>query len=146
LSNSERNWAHIEKELLAVTFGLERFDQYKYGRKVIVENNHKPLAAILKKPLSQAPKRLQALLMRVHRYDVDFNFLKGTELIADTLSHAFIDTPDLRPRIMNIDFFSKISDARLEEVRKLTKSDSADSKINHSHWLARLKTAGTARS
>ena len=40
LSSNERNWAQIEKELLAVVFGLERFDQYTYGKKVIVQNDH----------------------------------------------------------------------------------------------------------
>ena len=126
LSSNERNWAQIEKELLAVVFGLERFDQYTYGKKVIVQNDHKPLAAILKKPLSQTPKRLQSLLMRVHRYDVDFHFLKGSELvIADTLSRAYIDSPDLRPRIMKINFFPDISDARLEEVREATAQDAS---------------------
>ena len=58
LTPSERNWAQIEKEALSVLFGLERFDQYTYGRPVKVENDHKPLAAILRKPLSQAPTRL----------------------------------------------------------------------------------------
>ena len=57
-SPSERNWAQIEKEALSVLYGLERFDQYTYGRPVKVENDHKPLATILRKPLSQAPKRL----------------------------------------------------------------------------------------
>ena len=32
LTPSERNWAQIEKEALAVLYGLERFDQYAYGR------------------------------------------------------------------------------------------------------------------
>ncbi|XP_064622514.1 uncharacterized protein K02A2.6-like [Lineus longissimus] len=124
LSNAQRSWAQIEKELLSVCFGLERFDQYTYGTKVIVENDHKPLASILRKPLSQAPKRLQSLLMRLHRYDVDFQFLKGSELvIADTLSRAFLETLDERPRVMNIDFFPNISDARLEEVRDVTVRD-----------------------
>ena len=56
LTTSESHWAQIEKELLSVTYGLQRFDQYTYGRPVIVENDHKPLEDILKKPLSQAPK------------------------------------------------------------------------------------------
>ena len=126
LTDSQRNWAQIEKELLSVCFGLERFDQYTYGVKVIVENDHKPLASILKKPLSQAPKRLQALLMRLHRYDVDFHFLKGTDLvIADTLSRAVVNCSEERPRIMAIDCFTNISDARLEEVREVTSRDSS---------------------
>ena len=50
LTRSERNWAQIEKEDLAVVFGLERFDHYTYGRKVIVYSDHKSLASILKKP------------------------------------------------------------------------------------------------
>ena len=69
---SERNWAHIEKEALAVLYGLERFDQYAYGRAVTVQNDHKPLAAILRKPLSMAAKRLQDIMMRYNRYDVNF--------------------------------------------------------------------------
>jgi hypothetical protein len=112
------------QELLAVVFELERFDQYTYGTKVTVQNDHKPLASIMRKPLSQAPKRLQALMMRVHRYDMDFHFLKGSELIiADTLSRAYIDSPDLRPRIMKINFFPNISDVRLQEVREATSRD-----------------------
>jgi hypothetical protein len=46
LRQSERNWAQIEKEELSMLYGLERFDQYTYGRKVIVQNDHKPLVAI----------------------------------------------------------------------------------------------------
>ena len=124
LTQAERNWAQIEKETLSIVFGLERFDQYTYGRSVIVQNDHKPLAAILKKPLSQVPKRLQALMMRLYRYDIKFQFVEGTQLyIADTLSRANIDIPDLRPRIMNVDCFSSIPDARINEVRNATKND-----------------------
>jgi hypothetical protein len=64
LKQSEINWAQIENEALSMLYVLERFDQYTYGRKVIVPNDHKPLAAILSKPLSRAPKRLQDLMMK----------------------------------------------------------------------------------
>ena len=67
---SERNWAQIEKEALSVLYVLERFDHYTYGRPEKVEIDHKSLAAILRKPLSQAAKRLQDIMMRYHRYDV----------------------------------------------------------------------------
>ena len=78
LTPSERNWAHIEKEALAVLYGLERFDQNAYGHAVPVQSDHKPLAAILRKPLSMAPKRLQDIIVRYNWYDVNFVFVKGT--------------------------------------------------------------------
>ena len=107
LTPSERNWAQIEKEALAVLYGLERFDKYVYGRAVTVQNDHKPLAAILREPLTMAPKRLQDIMMRYNRYDVNFVFVKGTSLpIADTLSRAHLDpvegNQNDRARIMNM--------------------------------------------
>ena len=107
LTPSERNWAQIEKEALAVLYGLERFDKYVYGRAVTVQNDRKPLAAILREPLTMAPKRLQDIMMRYNRYDVNFVFVKGTSLpIADTLSRAHLDpvegNQNDRARIMNM--------------------------------------------
>ena len=59
LSDSERRYAQIEKEMLAVTYGLEKFHHYTFGRQVFVVTDHKPLVSISNKPLSKAPKRLQ---------------------------------------------------------------------------------------
>ena len=124
LTSAERNWAQIEKESLAVVFGLERFDQYTYGRKVVVQNDHKPLASILKKPLSQAPKRLQALILRLHRYDVDFHYIEGSKLIiADTLSRAYLDVPDTHVRVMKVNALKGESDERIKEVKEATAED-----------------------
>lgn len=89
ITDAETRYAQIEKELLAVTFGLERFNQYTYGVDIVVENDHKPLESILKKPLSQAPPRLQRLLPRLQKYTFNFKYRPGKELvIADTLSPA----------------------------------------------------------
>ena len=46
---TERRYAQIEKELLAVVFGLESFNQYVYGKEVEVESDQKPLEAIMQK-------------------------------------------------------------------------------------------------
>ena len=90
LTSAERNYAQIEKELLAIVFATERFHQYTYGRSVIVESDHKPLEAILAKPLVSAPKRLQKMILRLQRYDLDVRYKKGRELyIADTLSRHY---------------------------------------------------------
>lgn len=92
LTSSERNWAQMEKEALSVLFGVQRFHQYTYGRQVTVENDHKPLESILRKPLSNAPKRLHDIMMKLNRYGIVLKFLKGKEVvIADTLRRAYIN-------------------------------------------------------
>lgn len=51
MTDTEKGYAQIEKELLAVVFGCIRFHQYIYGKKVTVESDHKPLVSIFNKPL-----------------------------------------------------------------------------------------------
>lgn len=127
LRPAEKNWAQIEKEALSVLYGLERFDQYTYGRKVVVQNDHKPLEAIPKKPLSQAPKRLQDILMKLYRYNIEFQFIKGSELIlADTLSRAFTDNDTeefTSTRVLGIGVTEEFPDARIEEIKNATAED-----------------------
>lgn len=124
LTPSEQKWAQIEKEALAVLFGLERFDQYTYGRSITIENDHKPLASILKKPLNMAPKRLQDIMIRMHRYDITFCFVKGEHLyLADTLSRAHLSSSEnARPRILQVHDFG-VPDVRLEEIRNESLQD-----------------------
>lgn len=121
LTEPEQRWAQIEKEMLAVVYGLERFDQYTYGRKVQVITDHKPLENIMKKPLCQAPRRLQGLLMRSNRYDFDLKWMQGSSLvIADTLSRAALQcvTSETEP-ITD----SYLPDCMLERIRMETSED-----------------------
>ena len=51
MTQTEQNYAQIEKELLAIVYACEKFDQYIFGRSnVIVQSDHKPLETIFKKP------------------------------------------------------------------------------------------------
>ncbi|XP_054709030.1 uncharacterized protein K02A2.6-like [Uloborus diversus] len=95
LNAAERNYAQIEKEMLAVIWSLEKFHHYVYGRKITVYNDHKPLEAIRKKPLHKAPKRLQSMLLRAQRYNFDLVYKPGTQsLVSDTLSRAPLNTTE----------------------------------------------------
>ena len=127
LTPAERNWAQIEKEALAVLFGLERFHQYTYGRPVEVVNDHKPIQAILQKPLSQAPKRIQALLMRLHRYDIDFVYAPGnTLLLADTLNRAYLPcdpSNKVASHTMQVNALQALPDENLIKVRNAMLGD-----------------------
>ena len=90
LTPTDRKYAQIEKEMLAIVGGCEKFDQYIYGQRVIVETDHKPLVSIYKKTIHNTPKRLQRMLLRLQGYDLEITYKKGKEMyLADTLSRAY---------------------------------------------------------
>ena len=90
LSETQQRYAQIAKELLAVVFECKRFHQHAYGNQIIVESDHKPLEAILRKPLYQAPSRLQKFLLQLQEYNITLVYKKGTLMnIADELLRPF---------------------------------------------------------
>ena len=92
LSEAETRYAQIEKELLAIVFGMERFQQLTYGQDVTVLSDHKPLESILKKPLSSAPPRLQRMLLRLQKYTFKLQYKQGKKMvISDMLSRAYLN-------------------------------------------------------
>ena len=58
LTDSQQRYAQIEKELLAIVFACDKFNQFIYGKTVQVETDHKPLVSIFKKSLNDCPMRL----------------------------------------------------------------------------------------
>lgn len=91
LRDAETRYSTIEKEMLALVVALEKWHQFTYGRKIIAFSDHKPLQAIIKKPLDRAPKRLQGMLIRAMAYDVEIRYLEGKKmLLADALSRAYL--------------------------------------------------------
>lgn len=97
LNDTQKQYAQIEKELLAILYGCERFKQYIYGKNINIESDHKPLEAIFKKPLDKTPARLQRMRIKLMAYDLNIIYKPGKFLkIADTLSRAHIkDNIDL---------------------------------------------------
>nr|XP_054766977.1 uncharacterized protein K02A2.6-like [Lytechinus pictus] len=128
LTDTETRYAQIEKELLAVVFGLQRFHVYTYGRPVSVQSDHKPLEIITTKPLHLAPKRLQRMLVRMHTYDVVIRYKPGKEMyLADTLSRAYLQngkTDEMRElETVNLAMHIPVSQPLLTEIREATKRD-----------------------
>ena len=91
MTTTETKYAQIEKELLSIVFGMERFHHLVYLRHVKVESDHKPLQVIFRKSLLSAPKRLQRMMLRLQNYDFTVEYKRGeTMYMADTLSRAYI--------------------------------------------------------
>jgi hypothetical protein len=134
LTDAETRYAQIEKELLAVVFAFEKFNQYTYARCVEVETDHKPLVSIVKKSLTAAPPRLQRMLLRLQRYEFKMKYKPGKEMIiADTLSRAYLTDEDssqnsqmddeLEGYVHTVVNRIPASAEGLEQIRKETASD-----------------------
>lgn len=80
MSETQSRYAQIEKELLAICFGVTRFNNYIYGKKVTVETDHQPLITIFNKPLNKCPARLQRMLLHLQKYDLVVKYKPGKNL------------------------------------------------------------------
>ena len=127
LTDTETRYAQIEKEMLAIVFSLERFNQYTFGRHVHIESDHKPLEMILQKPLARAPRRLQLMMMRLQKYDFTVHYERGENMhLADMLSRAYLpyngkEVDDFES--VNMVRYLPISDQRLDEIRAESRKD-----------------------
>ena len=78
--------------MLGDCFSCSLFNQYLHGRELTtVETDHKPLVPIFQKSIHSAPKRLQRMLLRLQRYNLNVTYLPGSQMyIADMLSRAYL--------------------------------------------------------
>ena len=137
LTATQQNYAQIEKEMLAIVFGCQKFHDYVYGLpNVDIETDHKPLETILRKPLHAAPARLQRMMMSIQKYPISVTFKPGKELlIADTLSRASLpdvaDELEFRQYDINILHTLPITEPKLEEFKEQTKKDARLQELVH---------------
>lgn len=95
LDSTERNYAQIEKECLAIVTCMNKWHHYLFGKKdILVHTDHQPLETIFKKPLCKAPRRLQRMMLKLQQYCFTVQYKRGKEMyIADTLSRAPLTKP-----------------------------------------------------
>ena len=133
LTPTEQRWFQIEKELLAIVFAAERFNQYIYGKEIEVESDHKPLETILRKPIQNASPRIQLMLLRLLRYNLCVTYVPGSKLfIADALSRAYTDViphtgdsqiKEMEMRVHSVVLHLPVSHKRRLELLQATAND-----------------------
>jgi hypothetical protein len=85
----ERNYSTIEREALAIVWGVRKFENYLYGRHFFLETDYHPLQYLLKAKYSNGRLMRWALALQPYRFTI--TAIKGSENVgADFLSrHAF---------------------------------------------------------
>ena len=86
LLDREKRYSTIERECLAIIFGIHRFDYYLQGKEFILEVDHKPLIFLAK---SRSNNRLLRWSLNLQSYRYRLVHVPGTDNIgADFLSRS----------------------------------------------------------
>ncbi|KAI7806716.1 hypothetical protein IRJ41_010699 [Triplophysa rosa] len=77
LSMAEKNYSQLEKEGLAVVFGVKKFHKYLYGRKFVICTDHKPLLSLLNElkavPQMASPRIIRwAVMLGAYEYVISY--------------------------------------------------------------------------
>ena len=114
LGAAERKYSQLEKEGLAIVFGVKKFHQYLCGRQFTILSDHKPLQHIFKEtsaipPLTSA--RIQRWALLLGGYDYRISYKPGPQHAnADMLSRLPSSpppttTPDTPETVFLLDVF-----------------------------------------
>jgi hypothetical protein len=91
LTDAETCYAQTEKELLAIVFAAKKLEHYTYGKRTVIHNDYRPLQTIFQEPISKQTPRLQRMLIRIARSDLNIVYRPGKHMqVADALSRAFL--------------------------------------------------------
>ena len=134
LTDTESRYTNIERELLAVVFGCERFHTYIYGKEFQIESDHKPLENIQNKNIAQAPPRLQRMLLRLQPYNAQML------CYIDTYVDSHLHTCTYICRIIHSDTMIKTQEGKRSDNDRRRKEDARRllCKIYTSHFIARV--------
>ena len=88
LTGAEKNYQNLERECLAMIWGMEKFHYFLYGKQFTLETDQKPLVSIYRKHMVEISPRIQRLVVRSFPYQpFDVQYRRGKEIpLADALS------------------------------------------------------------
>ena len=112
LSGPERNYAVIEKECLAIVWGIRRFEPYLFGRQFSVQTDHNPLAQLDR--ISPVNGRLLRWALFLQQYSFRVQTIAGQQnKDADFLSRCVQEEKPAEIFEVEKDLFSLPSDVSL---------------------------------
>jgi hypothetical protein len=88
LSGPERNYSTMEKECLAIIWGIRKFERYLQGVTFTLQTDHKPLTYL--RSAKFVNSRIMRWAMYLQNFDMRVESIKGEDNIgADFLSRIF---------------------------------------------------------
>lgn len=141
LATAEQGYAQIEKEGLAIIFGLKKFHQYLYGRSFTVYSDHQPLKHLFSEsrqvPL-MASSRIRRWALMLGGYQFRIQYRPGKKMAnADALSRLPLPNPPKDSEIPQLGdvktVFQVLAEGvfTAEHVSKWTEADPTLSRVSH---------------
>lgn len=160
LTKTEQKYSQVEKEMLAVAWGMKHFHLYIMGTHFYVHTDHRPLLSILQNPLSIPSARIERLILKIQQYQFTAIHQKGTNNPSDFLSrHPYINNSkedektenyvkfvvtNSMPKAINIE---EIKQATLDDVTLQTLKETILQKnLEDKTWTQQLKPFKNIRS
>jgi hypothetical protein len=94
LNAAECNYSQVEKEALAIMFGLKRFHHYIFGRKFLIKTDHRPLLTLFgprHEVSAHTLSRINRWAMTLAEYSYEIEFVTTNKMSADYCSRAPVD-------------------------------------------------------
>jgi len=127
LSDPESRYATIEREALAVVWGVQRFRSFITGLEFSVVSDHKPLIQVFKAGynLASASVRVQRLVLKIQDLSFSVSYRPGEQnVLADFLSRLPTGEPDVNCVIVqHVCQKDGLSSRYRREVGRKTKED-----------------------
>ena len=79
---AKEKYAQIERDGLAIVFGVTKFHMYLYGRDVEVQSNHMPLLGLISEDMLISPlasARIQLWALTLSNYHYYLRYKQGTQ-------------------------------------------------------------------
>ena len=146
LTTTERAYSQLDKEALAIVYGVKKYHQYLYGRSFQLKTDHKPLIYIFsekKATPAMASSRIQRWSLTLGAYSYTIEHRKGSENEnADALSRLPLSITRTEPaEASRCSILNGIS--RLVPHHQLANSEIDRSRPHplqservHSNWMA----------
>ena len=139
LTGAEKNYQNLERECLAMIWGMEKFHYFLYGKQFTLETNQKPLVSIYRKHMVEISPRIQRLIVRSFPYQpFDAQYRKGMEIpLADALSRVTltpVEEDGIQLPIVAVNLITSnlpVSSTEIELIHEETSNDPTLTLLRH---------------